>query len=290
MHRNNLRWIAVVAAAMAVAGGGALRAAGGSGGVHHVQPGMSIQAAIDDAGPGDSIAVAPGVYRENLSIRTDGITLRGAGSGPQGTVLEPPVTAHASDCTEAGEVVGICIAGVFVQGRNELGTPVRQTAVSGFRVDGFSKFGIVAYNTVDSTISDNDVSHSGHFGIAAIEVNGVRLTGNHSHDNGQSGFYVADAAAADAVITGNTASDTRVAKGSACSSAMQRTALSRTTGSRAIAAASSSSTRRRPLRRRIGLCGATSCTRIPPPAPRRMRCRCLSPVSGSRFSGRRRRR
>jgi len=83
---------------------------------------------------------------------------------------------------------------------------VRDTTVSGFRVDGFSKFGIVAYNAGDTTIADNDVSHSGHFGIAALEVKGVRLTGNRSHDNGQSGFYIADAAAAGAVITGNTSS------------------------------------------------------------------------------------
>ena len=53
-----------------------------------VQPGQSIQAAIDAAPPGATIEVAPGTYQENLLIAKDGITLRG--SGPGRTVLVPP--------------------------------------------------------------------------------------------------------------------------------------------------------------------------------------------------------
>ena len=54
-----------------------------------VAPGESIQAAIDDALPGDTITIAPGEFRENLTITTDDITLRGGGSGRHGTVLMP---------------------------------------------------------------------------------------------------------------------------------------------------------------------------------------------------------
>ena len=57
-----------------------------------VGPGESIQAAIDRARPGDTVDVAAGVYRENLTITTDGITLHGAGASAGGTVLEPPST------------------------------------------------------------------------------------------------------------------------------------------------------------------------------------------------------
>src|SRR3954453_10802214 len=53
-----------------------------------VVAGESIQAAIDAAPPGATVCVGPGIYRENLLIAKDGITLKGA--GPEKTILEPP--------------------------------------------------------------------------------------------------------------------------------------------------------------------------------------------------------
>ena len=54
-----------------------------------VEEGESIQAAIDDAQPGDTITIGRGEFRENLTIRTDDLTIRGAGNGRHGTTLMP---------------------------------------------------------------------------------------------------------------------------------------------------------------------------------------------------------
>ena len=53
-----------------------------------VAPGGSIQAALDGAGPGDTILVPPGTYHEGLTVKTYGITLEGQGSGDTRPVLD----------------------------------------------------------------------------------------------------------------------------------------------------------------------------------------------------------
>jgi parallel beta-helix repeat protein len=56
-----------------------------------VQPGQSIQAAIDMAKPKAVILIAPGTYRESLTIATPNLHLIGmVGAGGDGVVLENP--------------------------------------------------------------------------------------------------------------------------------------------------------------------------------------------------------
>jgi nitrous oxidase accessory protein NosD len=144
--------------------------------------------------------VAPGVYRETLSIQKDDITLRGAGSGAGGTVLALPARPDESPCTEDGGVNGICVAGEFVLGSDAVGTPVHGVSVSGFRVRDFTRFGVVVYNAVDATVADTDVAGSGLWGFAAFAVKTVRFVGDASHDNREGGFYVGEAPHANALL------------------------------------------------------------------------------------------
>jgi pectin methylesterase-like acyl-CoA thioesterase len=121
-----------IGAAVAAA---ALGAAPASAKTIDVFPGQSIQAAVNLANPGDVIAVHQGVYHGSVRIDKDDLTLRGAGTTPQGTVLNPKPSQGVHGRT------GISV----FHHTDQHGQPVltRGTDVSGFRVEGFAQGGVV---------------------------------------------------------------------------------------------------------------------------------------------------
>ena len=129
---RTVRWI-VVGAAMAVCL--AAVAASASAKTITVTPGHSIQAAVDAANRGDTIAVRPGVYHGGVAIKKNKLTLRGAGDSRRGTVIKPGSDRYCHGTS------GICI------GRTSNGRPatVARTRVKGFRIQGFRDFGAVAF-------------------------------------------------------------------------------------------------------------------------------------------------
>jgi hypothetical protein len=175
--------------------------AGASGEV--VAPGDSIQAAINDALPGDTVTIAPGVFHENLTITTDDITLRGAGSGRHGTVLMPSPTPPPSPCADAppSEVQGICVRGAMSV---ETGSPVQNVTIEDLTVDGFSGSGIYAFNAQDYTVKHVRARNNHGYGIAGFFLSGVRFLHSVATDNAEPGIYIGDSHDAQAVVLGNT--------------------------------------------------------------------------------------
>ncbi|HOT85598.1 MAG TPA: right-handed parallel beta-helix repeat-containing protein [Methanofastidiosum sp.] len=69
-----------------------------------INPGGSIQTAIDSASPGDTILVNPGTYKGNLIVYKPGLTIKSTG-GPAVTIIDAsqidPCNYERSDCVAA---------------------------------------------------------------------------------------------------------------------------------------------------------------------------------------------
>ncbi|MEV7596910.1 right-handed parallel beta-helix repeat-containing protein [Kitasatospora sp. NPDC089797] len=153
--------------------------ADGDGTLHLVQPGESIQRAVDAAAPGDTIQVLPGTYRGSVRIATPGLTLRG--SGPQTVITPGDGTENA--CATAGH--GLCVAGTEA-------APLSGVTIDALAVTGFRKNGIDASGTTGLTVRATYVHDNAQQGISQEMSTRATIVGNRSVDNGQSGVFLAN--------------------------------------------------------------------------------------------------
>jgi nitrous oxidase accessory protein NosD len=173
--------IAHLACAAAIVGTG-LGAAPPTAGhlVHVVQPGDSIQKAVDAAKPGETVLIAPGTFHESVSVRTSGLTLRGTG---RHTVITPAAKKAAGSCAEGGN--GICVTGTKDR-------RVEGVTVASLTVTGFAGSGVLAEATDGLTVRNVTAVKNGVWGIAQEQsVRGV-FRDNTARDNGDAGLFLAN--------------------------------------------------------------------------------------------------
>jgi hypothetical protein len=171
----------------------------------------SIQAAIDAAATGATVCVGPGIYRENLLIAKDGITLKGAGAGA--TILQPPAQPvpvclklffEPIDYENNG-LNGICVADVDADG-NMLRV-VNDVRVTGFTIQDFPGVGIVFAGANGLRADHNVAANNASYGITAFGSTHGLFEYNTTYGSHAAGFYVGDSPEADFRIQYNTAFD-----------------------------------------------------------------------------------
>ncbi|MFE2724754.1 nitrous oxide reductase family maturation protein NosD [Kitasatospora sp. NPDC059327] len=174
--------------------------------LHLVQPGESIQQAVDEALPGDTVQLLPGTYLGSVRITTPGLTLRGAGPD---SVIAPGDAADANACATAGH--GLCVVGA--DDRPLTGVTIEALAVTGFR-----KNGINASGTDGMTVRATHVHDNGQQGISQEKSTRAVISGNASTRNGQSGVFLANSVDSEGgalttdgtVVSGNLLTDNRI--------------------------------------------------------------------------------
>ncbi|MFG2848641.1 nitrous oxide reductase family maturation protein NosD [Kitasatospora sp. NPDC048296] len=149
------------------------------GALHLVQPGESIQRAVDAAKPGDTVQLLPGTYRGSVRIATPGLTLRGA--GPLSVITPGDGTENA--CATAGH--GVCVVGTEQ-------APLSGVTIESLAVTGFRKNGIDASGTTGLTVRATYVHDNAQQGISQEISTKATIIGNRSIDNGQSGVFLAN--------------------------------------------------------------------------------------------------
>jgi parallel beta-helix repeat protein len=147
-----------------------------------VNPGQSIQAAVDAANPGDTVLVRPGNYHEEVLIQKDRIKLQGS----MATISPPPVSS--SPCGSAG----VCVAGDVDFDTGQIFSYVHGVTVTGFLITGFDDFGIVAFAATNSTFTNNHTTGNGEYGITAFSSTATTIANNVTEGSGEAGIYVGD--------------------------------------------------------------------------------------------------
>ena len=166
-----------------------------------VGPGQSIQAAVNQAQPGDTVLVKPGVYKQAVLIRTDGITLRGSGDFLSGTVIEPPSTKPNNLCTGIFGPTGVCIVAKKVNMKTgAVKTPVYNDTVTGLYVSGFAGNGVFGYGTYGLTVQRVVAVNDGAYGISRFESTKTLFANDTAIGNSEAGFYVGDSPNAATVV------------------------------------------------------------------------------------------
>lgn len=138
-------------------------------------PYKTIQKAVDAAGPGDTIRIADGTYKEGVKVQGSGkryLKIIGNPGSPEkvvidGTGLKGPAAQQA----------------IQINGANEVG--LQGMKAKNFKANGFFAINVVGY-TMDRLIAEKN----GVYGIYAFNSKGGTMKNSVAYYHNDAGFYI----------------------------------------------------------------------------------------------------
>ena len=147
----------------------------------------TIQAAVDSAQPGDTVFVPPGIYRENVVVNRNNITIRGGRAAIlDGEALAGNNGIRVAAATPGGRINGFRLEGLTIRNYSENG--VFLIRVDNFTIsDGSYKnnkqYGIYPVRSTNGLVEDNRTSGSEDAGVYIGQSDSVVIRKNYCHGN-----------------------------------------------------------------------------------------------------------
>lgn len=174
-----------------------------------VGPGQSIQAAVNQAASGDTIQILAGTYAEAVCVVGKGLTVQGAGR--DATIITRPAVLPTSDCWVPGAPEGSPNEDVSAL---KFLNPNGPVVVTDLQTQGHPESGIVAWKARGFTVSrTKGVGHPRYGILATADSKNITISNNVevgvvvNNRSGTAGISIGDSAAANAVVSGNSATN-----------------------------------------------------------------------------------
>ena len=146
----------------------------------------TIQAAVDAAGPGDTVVVPAGTYAESVEVTTAGLTIRGSlGAVLDGTGLGLGYGIRVRSL-DGSRIDGFTLDGLTVRGYERYGVQV--SGVDHFRLTGTRYvdnplYGVFPVRCSQGRVDHNTVTGSVDSGVYVGQCTDVRVDHNIAHEN-----------------------------------------------------------------------------------------------------------
>jgi len=156
-----------------------------------VQPGDSIQTAVDNATSGDEIVIQPGTYNENIVISTGNLVIRSESGNPENTIIKARTSSAHALSVKADSVK---VSGLKITGTKSSYAGVQLSGCSNCVVENNvisnNGYGIYLLSSKGSTVSNNEVTDNGDYGIVLGTSNDNTISGNTASDNDGRGIHL----------------------------------------------------------------------------------------------------
>jgi parallel beta-helix repeat protein len=147
----------------------------------------TIQAAVDAANPGDTVLVPPGLYRENVLVNKNNITITGSQAAiMDGTGLTGYSGITVRSSIPQGRIDGFRLTGLRIQNYEENGAlliRVDNFAIDHGRYVNNDEYGIFPILSSHGHIEFNQVSGSNDTGIYIGQSHDIVINDNHVTDS-----------------------------------------------------------------------------------------------------------